>query len=352
MAVDFLDASLSDLTTIKVGGGAERIIRVTTEDELTELVAEAKQLDRPLFVIGGGSNVVFSDSDFPGWVIVVATTGIQWSENTVRVSAGEDWETFVITALQHGYGDFAPLSGIPGTVGATPIQNIGAYGVEIADLIDTVSVIDRQSMTRHDMSVAECKFGYRTSVFKSEPERYVVLSVTYRLNRNSEIQVSYPQLAQVLGVEVGARVDAQTVRDSVLALRGTKSMVVDHTDADSNSTGSFFINPTVIRESVPEGCPSYPLKVSDPRSETHVKLSAAWLIENAGIEKGFSLNPENSRIRVSRNHSLAIANPDSGTATEVLELASHMRQRVYDKFGIELEAEPVLVNCRLDELAR
>lgn len=347
MAIEFLDQTLAELTTIKVGGRAERIIRVTSEEELVQLISEADQLDRPLFILGGGSNVVFSDSDIPGWVIVVATEGIDWSEKYVRVSAGENWENLVISALERGYGEFVPLSGIPGSVGATPIQNIGAYGVEIADLISSVTVIDRESMSQREMSVAECNFGYRTSIFKSTPGRFVVLAVTYVLRPNISIEVSYPQLAQVLGVNVGTNVDAHTVRESVLALRGTKSMVVDQSDADSNSTGSFFINPTIPRDLVPDGCPAYPLKEGDPRAATHVKLSAAWLIEKSGIDKGFALDPENSRIRVSRNHSLAIANSDAGTSAEVVALASHMRQSVYNKFGIELEAEPVLVNCQL-----
>lgn len=352
MAVEYLDSSLSELTTIKVGGQAERIIRVSSDKELIDIVTEAHRLNRPLFVLGGGSNVVFSDTDFPGWVIVVATEGIDWSETTVRVSAGENWESFVISAIERGSGEFAPLSGIPGTVGATPIQNIGAYGVEIADLIESVSVFDRESLTQREMTVPECQFGYRTSIFKSTPDRFVVLSVTYRLSNLTEIEINYPQLATALGVELGARVSAGAVRDSVLTLRGTKSMVVDQTDADSNSTGSFFINPTIPNDRAPKGCPSYSLRDSDPRVNTHVKLSAAWLIENSGIAKGFSLHADNSKIRVSRNHSLAIANPEAGSSAEVVELASYMRQRVFDEFGIELEAEPVLVSCELAELVR
>lgn len=350
MAIEFLDTALSELTTIKVGGPAQRTVRVTTEPELIELVAECRQLESPVFILGGGSNVVCSDSGFDGTVIVVATTGIQWEQDRVRVSAGEDWEEFVVQALDRGFGGFTPLSGIPGTVGATPIQNIGAYGVEIADLIESVSVLDRETLYQSELRPEQCEFGYRTSVFKRHPDKYVVLAVTYRLVPLLDIEVKYPQLATILGVEVGEQVAATQVRDSVLTLRGSKSMVVDISDADSNSTGSFFINPTVPRAIAPHGCPSYPLRVGDPREGTHVKLSAAWLIENAGITKGFSLHPEKSTIRVSRNHSLAIANPESGNAAEVVELASHMRQKVYETFGIELEVEPVLVNCSLGEL--
>lgn len=352
MAIEFLDTQLSELTTIRVGGGADRIVRVTTEVELVELVAECRQIGSPVFILGGGSNVVGADSGFAGTVIVVATTGMQWSEDRVRVSAGEDWEEFIVHALDRGFGAFTPLSGIPGTVGATPIQNIGAYGVEISDLIESVSVLDRETLYQSELRPEQCEFGYRTSIFKKQPDRYVVLAVTYLLSPTVEIDVKYPQLAAVLGVAVGDRVSATLVRDSVLQLRGSKSMVVDTSDADSNSTGSFFINPTVAREVAPSGCPIYSLRMGDPREDSHVKLSAAWLIENAGITKGFSLHPEKSTIRVSRNHSLAIANPESGSAAEVIELASHMRQKVYEHFGIELEVEPVLVNCALSDLTR
>jgi UDP-N-acetylmuramate dehydrogenase len=352
MAVEFLDVALSELTTLKVGGTAQRVVRVTTEAELVELVAECHNIGSPLLILGGGSNVVCSDSEFDGTVIVVATTGMQWSEDRVRVSAGEDWEEFIVDALDRGFGEFTPLSGIPGTVGATPIQNIGAYGVEISDLIESVSVLDRETLYQSEMQPDQCAFAYRSSIFKMQPDQYVVLAVTYRLTPTVEIEVKYPQLATVLNVSVGDRVPAAVVRDSVIKLRGSKSMVVDISDADSNSTGSFFINPTVERGVAPVGCPQYRLRSGDPREESHVKLSAAWLIENSGVTKGFTLHPEKSTIRVSRNHSLAIANLDSGSAEEVLELASHMRQKVFQHFGIELEVEPILVNCALSDLLR
>ena len=352
MAVEILESDLRELTTIKVGGRSERIIRVTTEAELIDLISEAQQAAAQVIIVGGGSNIVFSDSDFPGWVIVVAIPGIEWRESSVRVSAGEDWDQFVVAALDRGHGAFAPLSGIPGSVGATPIQNIGAYGIEIADLIESISVLDRDSLKHIEMKPSDCHFGYRTSIFKQDPAKYLVLAVTYTLQPETDITVEYQQLAVALGVEIGTRVPAMEVRDSVLRLRGMKSMVVDQADADSNSTGSFFINPTVPRETAPTGCPSYSLKSGDSRSATHVKLSAAWLIENAGITKGFALPGTQSNVRVSRNHSLAIANPDSGNAADVIALASYMRQSVFDAFGIELEVEPVLISCKLADLVR
>ncbi len=268
MAIEFLDAELSELTTIKVGGAAQRTVRVTTEPELIELVAECRQLGSPVFILGGGSNVVCSDSGFDGTVIVVATTGMQWEHDRVRVSAGEDWEEFIIEALDRGFGEFTPLSGIPGTVGATPIQNIGAYGVEIADFIESVSVLDRETLYQSELRPEQCGFGYRTSIFKKDPNKYVVLAVTYRLAPSLDVEVKYPQLSSMLGVGVGEHVSATQIRESVLTLRGSKSMVVDTSDADSNSTGSFFINPTVVRDMAPSGCPTYSLRIGDPRDGT------------------------------------------------------------------------------------
>lgn len=352
MAIEFLDIPLSQLTTLKVGGTADRIVRVSSEDEAIELIAECDQTGSEVLVLGGGSNVVCADEHFTGTVVVMDIRGIDWKSDVARVSAGEDWEEFVVSALERGHGAFTPLSGIPGSVGATPIQNIGAYGVEIADLIFSVRVLDRKHLNVVDLVPDQCDFGYRTSLFKKQPGRYVVLSVTYLLDGAMDVFVGYEQLASVMKVDVGEKVDAHAVRESVLALRGLKSMVVNQEDADSNSTGSFFINPAVTRETAPEGCPQYALKDSDPRALTHVKLSAAWLIENSGISKGFTFPDSDGVIRVSRNHSLAIANTDGGKTQSVIALASHMRQQVFDHFAIELEVEPVLVNCEMVALTR
>jgi UDP-N-acetylmuramate dehydrogenase len=235
-------------------------------------------------------------------------------------------------------------------MGATPIQNIGAYGVELAEFIDHVDVLDRKSGTRRSLSATECEFEYRDSAFKKNPDRYVVLAVKLKLNKTLEIPIKYLQLANVMNQDVGTTANAVAVREQVLQLRATKSMVLDSLDAESNSTGSFFINPIVKHSDIPQSCPSYPLSARDPRVETHVKVSAAWLIENAGITKGFHLGDEDSSIRVSRNHSLAITNTGQGTSEEVIKLASHIRQQVFDAYGIELIVEPVLINCELDQL--
>ncbi len=350
MAIEKLMGTLRDHTTLHVGGGAKQIVRVTTDQELIDLVLELDQRSERLLILGGGSNVVCADHEFLGVVIIVSTNGIEWMDDSVTVAAGESWDAFVSDALEQGFGELAPLSGIPGSMGATPIQNIGAYGAEMAEFIDHISVWDRKVGARRSLSVIECEFGYRDSALRKNPDRYVVLTVTLKLNKTLVIPIKYQQLANVMNQVVGTTAHAAAVRDQVLQLRGMKSMVLDPADADSNSTGSFFVNPTALHTDVPRGCPSYALKESDPRAGTHVKLSAAWLIENAGISKGFGLGNVNSNIRVSRNHTLAIANTDKGSAQEVVELASYLRQQVFNSFGIELIAEPVLINCELDQL--
>ena len=352
MAIEKLTGTLRDHTTLHVGGGAQQIVRVTTDQELIDLVRNLDQQGEQLLILGGGSNVVCADQDFPGTVIVIAAKGIEWNEDSVTVAAGENWDAFVSHAIDLGFGGLAPLSGIPGSMGATPIQNIGAYGVELAEFIDQVSVWDRKESVRRNLSVAECKFDYRDSTLKKSPSRYVVLSVTLQITRSLEVPIRYEQLAGVMNQQIDTVANAVEVRDQVLRLRGMKSMVLDSADADSNSTGSFFINPTVLHANVPQGCPTYSLKESNPLAGTNVKLSAAWLIEKAGITKGFGLADSDSRIRVSRNHTLAIANADSGSSREVIELASYVRQQVFNSFGIELKVEPVLINCELDQLTR
>ncbi len=350
MTIERLEGNLREHTSLHVGGGAKQLVRVSTNQELIDLVHDLDRRNEPLLILGGGSNVVCADSEFPGTVIIVSTQGIDWISDQVVVAAGEDWDAFVASALAQGYGELAPLSGIPGSMGATPVQNIGAYGVELAEFIDHVEVWDRESGIKRTMSTTECEFEYRDSTFKKNPNRYVVLAIRLKLNKTLEVPIKYLQLANVMNQVVGTTANAVLVRDQVLQLRATKSMVLNSVDTESNSTGSFFINPIVEHSDIPQNCPSYPLPARDPRVETHVKVSAAWLIENAGITKGFHLGNGDSDIRVSRNHSLAITNTGQGTAAEVIKLASHIRQQVFDAYGIELIVEPVLINCELDQL--
>jgi len=337
---------------LRVGGQAKSTLRVTTELELIEVVQDLDQQGENLLILGGGSNVVCGDHEFPGTVILVGTQGINWVGNTVRVAAGENWDEFVRNAIERGFGQLAPLSGIPGSMGATPIQNIGAYGVEIAQFIVEIDVWDRETSEQRILSATECAFSYRESELKRKPNRFVVLAVTLNLEPALKIPIQYQQLAQVMNQQIGTVAQAAEVREQVLRLRATKSMVLDSADADSNSTGSFFINPIVPIAEIPVNCPNFSLSANDPRYASHVKLSAAWLIENAGITKGFSVGNGDSPIRVSRNHSLAITNPGQGSSHHVVELASYVRQQVFNRFDIELSVEPVLVNCQLDPLQR
>lgn len=350
MTIEQLSGNLREHTTLRVGGEARALVRVSTEQELIDLVLDLDRRDEPVLILGGGSNVVCAESEFPGTVIIVSTQGVDWLGDCVVVAAGESWDAFVSHSLEQGFGELAPLSGIPGSMGATPIQNIGAYGVELAEFIDHVDVWDRNSGTKRTLPASECGFQYRDSTFKTNPNQYVVLAVALKLNKTLEIPIKYLQLANVMNQDVGTTANATAVRDQVLQLRATKSMLLDSVDTESNSTGSFFVNPTVAHVDIPQGCPSYLLSGRDPRVETHMKVSAAWLIENAGITKGFQLGNEDSGIRVSRNHSLAITNTGEGSTQEVIKLASHIRQQVFDAYGIELTVEPVLVNCELDQL--
>jgi len=351
MAIERLRGNLREHTSLHVGGGAKELVRVSTDEELIDLVLDLDRRGEPLLILGGGSNVVCSDSEFPGTVIIISTQGVDWVGNRVVVAAGENWDELVCSALDQGFGELAPLSGIPGSMGATPIQNIGAYGVELAEFIDHVDVLDRKLGTRRCLSVTDCEFEYRHSAFKKSPNRYVVLAVKLKLNKTLDIPIKYLQLANVMNQDVGTTANAVAVREQVLQLRATKSMLLDSMDAESNSTGSFFINPIVLEVDIPRNCPSYPLAERDPRVKTHMKVSAAWLIENAGITKGFHVDGKDSGIRVSRNHTLAITNEGDGSTQEVIKLASYIRQQVFDAYGIELSVEPVLVNCELDQLS-
>lgn len=342
--------SLANYTTLSVGGQAQKLTQATTREQVIECVSHSDDQGIPVLILGGGSNVVCADEGFPGHVIAMRTRATAWSENRAVVDAGVDWDTFVVDTLTRGFGAMAPLSGIPGSVGAAPIQNIGAYGCEVAEFIYSVSVWDRKNREVRELSRAECGFGYRNSRFKMEPDRWVILGVTCEFESMQEIEIEYAQLAQVLQVAEGTRVAASVVRDAVLALRRNKSMVLDESDADSRSTGSFFLNPIISRDHVPQGAPAYSLKHNDPRASTHAKTSAAWLIEQAGFPKGFSVN--DSGVRVSTHHTLAIANAAGGSAADVLHLAGLIRQGVWDRFAIELEPEPILVNCQLPAVQR
>ncbi|MGY2700505.1 UDP-N-acetylmuramate dehydrogenase [Nocardioides sp. HB32] len=337
---------LADHTTLRLGGPAARWVRATTEAELTAAVSEADAAGHPVLVLGGGSNLVVADEGFPGTVVEVATSGISPDVEDgvscggvlVTVAAGESWDDLVALAVGKEWAGIEALSGIPGRVGATPIQNVGAYGQEVSQTVASVRVWDRRLRGVRTFANADCGFGYRTSRFKADPGRHVVLSVTFQLRQGSlGGPVAYAELARTLGVEPGERAALADVRRAVLALRGGKGMVLDPADHDTWSAGSFFTNPVVPADAVPDGAPAW------PQPDGLVKTSAAWLIEHAGFAKGHG----NGRVALSGKHTLALTNRGGASTADLLALALEVRDGVELRFGIRLVNEPVLVGCSL-----
>lgn len=343
--VDVEATSFADHTTLRVGGTVDSWIVARTEEACIEAVVECDDIGRPLLVVGGGSNLVCSDDHFRGTVIQIACPGLRTEERDgmlhMTVGAGEDWDAFVQLSLEAGSGFLAPLSGIPGLVGATPIQNVGAYGTDVGAVIESVRVWDRIERQVRSMSNADCGFVYRSSLFKSDPDRYLILEVEFVLPLDAGVVIGYAQLADHLGVALGDVVDGARVRSAVLDLRRAKGMVLDESDHDTWSAGSFFVNPVLDHASaarLPDACPRY----DDPAG---IKVSAAYLIESCGIERGFHL--PGSHARVSTKHTLALCNAGGATAEEVVALARDIRERVRDRYGIELQHEPRFVGIAL-----
>ena len=333
-------------TTLRLGGPADRWVRATTEAELVDAVRTADVAGEPVLVLGGGSNLVVADDGFRGTVVEVATQGVATDATdeaacggaTVTVAAGEAWDDLVDLAVQREWSGVEALSGIPGSVGATPIQNVGAYGQEVSQTVASVRVWDRTLRGVRTFANADCRFGYRTSRFKADLGRHVVLSVTFQLRQGSlGAPVAYAELARALGVEVGQRAPAAEVRRAVLGLRRGKGMVLDADDHDTWSAGSFFTNPVVPADAVPDGAPAW------PQPDGTVKTSAAWLIEHAGFAKGHGTD----RVALSGKHTLALTNRGGATTEELLALAREVRDGVEARFGIRLVNEPVLVGCSL-----
>ena len=337
-------ADLNQYTSLRVGGPAKNFISVATEDEIIAAIEAAG--DAPILILGGGSNVLVSDQGFDGTVIHIANNQAQsevdaCSGATLTIGAGENWDEFVAATIARGFAGLETLSGIPGTVGAAPIQNIGAYGHEVAEFITRVRTYDRVAKAVKTFTNSECEFEYRNSIFKRTPGRYIVLSVQFQIRRGEiSTPITYAELAQKLGIEVGQKAPVVDVRDAVLELRGAKGMLLDADDHDSWSAGSFFTNPIITAEvasSLPAGAPQWPL------DDGRVKTSAAWLIENSGIAKGRSLGG----ARVSSKHVLALTNSGSATAEEIAQLAREVRASVLEKFGITLEPEVNLIGITL-----
>jgi UDP-N-acetylmuramate dehydrogenase len=338
---------LAPLTTLRVGPAASRLITCTTTEQV---VATLRHLDgqgpQPLLVMAGGSNVVIADTLPDLTVIRLANNGIRIEGNIVRVEAGAVWDDVVVAAIDAGLGGLECLSGIPGSTGATPVQNVGAYGVEVADTITRVRLLDRRSGELRWAPAGELGFGYRTSVLKHSASA-VVVEVEFALDASGRsAPLRYDELVTALHVAAGDRADPTAVREAVLALRARKGMVLDPADHDTWSVGSFFTNPVVTRQlyqhladRVDGPVPRYP-------APDGVKLAAGWLVERAGFAKGYP-DSGDARCRLSTKHALALTNRGGASAADVVALARTVRDGVRDVFGVTLVPEPVLVGCSL-----
>jgi len=336
---------LAPLTTLRLGGPARRFIDAAGADAVVDAVRAADAAGEPVLLLGGGSNVVIADEGWPGVVVRVAGTGRHVGSRpdgsvVLTVEAGEDWDGVVAACVDEGLGGLECLSGIPGRTGATPVQNVGAYGVEISDLLVDVDLYDRRAGTvREHVPAAELGLGYRTSTLKGRDDA-IVLRVRYALpGDGSSAPIRYPELARALGVEPGERVPAAAARAAVLGLRRGKGMVLDAADHDTWSAGSFFTNPVLPEHDAPDDAPRWPVGAE------RVKIPAAWLIEHAGFRRGHP--GPGGRVALSGRHVLALTHRGGGTTTELLVLAREVRDGVRAAFGVELAAEPVLVGCVL-----
>jgi len=372
--------TLAELTTLRLGGPVGRLVETSTEADLIEVVRTADAAGEPLLVIGGGSNLVVGDAGFPGVVVRDLRRGVEVEGEdacggaNVRVPAGEPWDDVAARAVAEGWIGVEALSGIPGSAGAAPVQNIGAYGQELAGVISTVRVWDRERARVRTLPLVDCAFGYRTSLLKrslhapstsqgSSPSwgptpRYVVLDLTLQMYLGDlSAPIAYAELADRLGVAVGERARTPEVRAAVLELRRGKGMVLDAADPDTWSAGSFFTNPVLAAENadaLPAAAPRFPVRsgrlatssgpnlgVADPAL---VKTSAAWLIEHAGFGRGYGLP---GAVGLSTKHALALTNRGDGTTAELLALAATIRDGVRATFNVTLDPEPILVNCAL-----
>jgi UDP-N-acetylmuramate dehydrogenase len=350
---------LSHLTTAAVGGPAGKYVQARTEAEIINAVRTADAAGEPLLIIGGGSNLLISDDGFPGTVVRIASEGFVVNAEdscggvAVVVQAGHNWDALVEHAVLHAWSGIEALAGIPGATGATPVQNVGAYGSDVSQTIAAVRTWDRSRNAVQTFTNSELKFGYRDSILKQSTvdgsPRYVVLTVEFQLPiGRMSAPIRYAELARSLGVEPGKRAYANDVRREVLRLRASKGMVLDPADRDTYSTGSFFTNPVVPAEvaaGLPDAAPQYPAGV-----DGMVKLSAAWLIDQAGFGKGYGLEPDSAsggRASLSTKHTLAITNRGAASAKDILAIAREVRDGVVERFGIELRPEPLLIGLAL-----
>ncbi|WP_309235493.1 UDP-N-acetylmuramate dehydrogenase [Streptomyces sp. TRM64462] len=346
------DAPLAPLTTFRLGGPAARLVTATTDDEVVAAVREADSTGTPLLLIGGGSNLVIGDKGFDGTALRIATRGLTLDGTRLELAAGEVWSDAVARTVEAGLAGIECLAGIPGSAGATPIQNVGAYGQEVSATITEVVAYDRRAEETVTVPNAECLFSYRHSRFKADPDRYVVLRVRFALEDADGMSapIRYAETARALGVEPGDRVPVGAARETVLALRAGKGMVLDPDDHDTWSAGSFFTNPILtdaeyaafldrVRDRLgPDTAPP-----AYPAGDGRTKTSAAWLIDKAGFTKGYGAGP----ARISTKHTLALTNRGEATTEDLLALAREVVAGVRDAFGVTLVNEPVTVGVSL-----
>ena len=341
---------LAPLTTFQVGGPARYFVETHSEHEVSEAVAYAFARKLPLFVLGGGSNLIVSDDGWPGLVLKVSLAGVEFEGDLQKMlfhaGAGENWDSLVALAVSKNCGGIECLSGIPGTVGGTPVQNVGAYGQEVSETITRVRALEITTGQVVDMSNSDCGFSYRSSIFNTaRRDQYIVLEVSYRLHRNGGPKIEYADVKNFFAAENVDKPTLQQVRDAVCSIRQSKAMLLVASDEDCRSAGSFFKNPIVsqaeadriealAQKRVPgKKLPRY------PATDGQVKLAAAWLVEQSGFSKGYSLGP----VGISRKHTLAIVNRGGATAKHILALKEVIQKKVFDLWGVTLQPEPVFV---------
>jgi UDP-N-acetylmuramate dehydrogenase len=373
-------APLAPYTTFRLGGPATRLVTARTDDQVVAAVREADSRGEPVLLVGGGSNLVIADKGFAGTAVRIATQGVALQGTSLELAAGEVWSEAVAATVRAGLAGIECLAGVPGSAGATPIQNVGAYGQEVSSTVTEVVAYDRRTGETVTLSNEDCAFSYRSSRFKEDPARYVVLRVRFGLEDAGGLSapVKYAETARALGVEIGERVPVEKARATVLALRASKGMVLDEADHDTWSAGSFFTNPVLsgaefatfldrVHDRLgPDATPpAYPVATSaapaasaasaaptapttgltqpPPHPEPQTKTSAAWLIDNAGFTKGYGTGP----ARISGKHTLALTNRGEASTEDLLALAREVRDGVRAAFGVTLVNEPVMVGVEL-----
>lgn len=344
IAVPLANVPLAPLTTLRLGGAARWFLRARSVDDIRSGLSWAGERQLPLFVLGGGSNIVVSDDGWPGLVLHNALAGFgvtpDAGSSLVVAGAGEAWDSVVVRAVDAGLAGLECLSGIPGTVGGTPVQNVGAYGQEVSSVIDRVSVVDRRDGRAQELSGDDCGFAYRMSRFKRDDvDRFIVTAVAFRLRQDGPT-IAYPDVITYLRQRAIMSPSLFDVREAVLAIRRRKGMVLDDADSDTRSAGSFFMNPIVpasvhasLADTMKTAVPAFAAGAGA------VKIPAAWLIEHAGFARGFS----EGAAAISSKHPLALSNRGGATAREVIQLAARIKRQVADRFGVALRTEPIFV---------